>query len=208
MTMHSTFSMFLIVCISCLQNTHMVNQPSGTDAHKTSWKTGKKINEALQFARKNGYDSGVALLIDYSKHSGLKRAYLINPAAKQVTDSFLVSHGCGAGLWAQDQSKENPMFSNAFDSHCTSLGKFKIGRRGPSEWGIKVKYILHGLDRENSNALKRTIVLHGWEAVSDDETYPAGTPEGWGCPAFSNKAMIQIDAALKPCNRPVLLWAY
>ena len=61
--------------------------------------------------------------------------------------------------------------------------------------GVKIKYVLHGLDSTNSNALKRYIVFHWWEAVSDDEVYPDGTPEGWGCQTISNnsfKIMIQF----------------
>ena len=43
--------------------------------------------------------------------------------------------------------------------------------------------------------------------VSDQEVFPAGTPEGWGCPAISNNAFNEIDAYLKNSG-PTLMWIY
>ncbi|WP_317616906.1 murein L,D-transpeptidase catalytic domain-containing protein, partial [Elizabethkingia miricola] len=43
---------------------------------------------------------------------------------------------------------------------------------------------MHGLEETNSNALKRVIVFHSWDKMSDEEVFPKGSPEGWGCPAF------------------------
>lgn len=68
-----------------------------------------------------------------------------------------------------------------------------------------MNYLLHGKEKTNSNAVKRAIVLHSWEAVSNDEVYPNGTPEGWGCPAISNESMKEIDEILKQ-NKNVLMW--
>jgi hypothetical protein len=167
-----------------------------------------KIKNAREFTEKNKLDTAIALLIDYSRHSGKKRAFLVNISKHQIIDSFLVSHGCGAHPWGLDYSKHSPTFSNQPESHCTSLGRFKIGSRGKSSWGIFIKYLLHGLDSSNNNALKRQIVLHGWSDVSDDEIFPNGTPEGWGCPAFSNSAMTVLDSTFKSRPKPVLLWSF
>jgi hypothetical protein len=88
------------------------------------------------------------------------------------------------------------------------LGKYKIGERGYSNWGINIKYSLHGLEASNSNAFKRLIVFHSWEVVQDEEIYPDGTPEGWGCPTISNKSMKLTDPLLKLSEKPVLMWIY
>lgn len=168
----------------------------------------KKISEAQRYINKKGFDTSVALLINYQHHSGRKRLYLVNPNRSVVIDSFLVSHGCGVFGWGYDMSREKASFSNEPESHCSSLGHYKIGARAYSDWGIHVKYLMHGLDPTNSNALKRTIVLHGWDAVPELEPYPQGVPEGWGCPAVSNHAMTVIDNNLKDRKKPVLLWAY
>ena len=60
----------------------------------------------------------------------------------------------------------------------------------------------------NSNALKRFIVFHSWEVVSDEEVYPNGTPEGWGCPTISNNSFRIVDPLLKSSSKPVLMWIY
>lgn len=167
-----------------------------------------KINTSKQFTISNKFDTTIALLINYQLHSGVKRAFLIDLNKKIAFDSFLVSHGCGDSPWGEDDSKTSPKFSNIPESHCSSLGKYKISGRGYSNWGINIKYNLHGLESSNNNALNRLIVLHGWGDVSDDEVYPRGTPEGWGCPAFSNLAMTKLDSIFKSKDKPILLWAY
>jgi hypothetical protein len=103
-------------------------------------------------------------------------------------------------------TKEAPSFSNVEGSHKSSIGKYAIGERGPSQWGVGIKYLLHGLESTNSNALRRAIVLHSWDQVSDHEIHPNGTPEGWGCPAVSNESMRIIDELLKGCDKRTLLW--
>ena len=148
------------------------------------------------------------ILIDLGTHSGRKRFFVYDFAKKQITHSFLVSHGCCNYIWGQDFSKDKPGFSNVDNSHCSSIGKFKIGERGYSNWGINVKYLMYGLESTNSNALKRVIVFHSWEKISDEEVYPSGTPEGWGCPAISNASFKIIDPLLKSANKPVLMWIY
>ncbi len=95
---------------------------------------------------------------------------------------------------------------NTANSYASSEGKYIIGERGYSQWGINVKYLLHGMDETNSNALQRIIVLHGWDQVTDTPLYPDGTPEGWGCPAVSNNAMRKLDALLKSSEKRVLMW--
>ena len=166
------------------------------------------IKEAKSYVKKNKMDTTLAIFINYHQHSGIKRGYIIDLQHKKVKDSFLVAHGCGDNYWSMDQSKDAPKFSNEFDSHCSSLGKYKIGARAYSQWGINVKYFLYGLESTNSNAYKRTIVLHGWESIPEVEPYPAGVPEGWGCPAVSNATMTQLDALLSKAKGSVLLWAY
>ena len=171
-------------------------------------KTELKANAALKFCKGNNYNTKYCYLVDMSIHSGKNRFFIWDFKSKAISDSGLVSHGCCDNIWSLDETKENPVFSNVPESHCSSLGKYKIGKRGYSSWGINVNYKLHGLDKTNSKAYDRIIVLHSWDAVSDEEVYPAGTPEGWGCPAVSNSKMEKIDEMLKKSDHPVLLWIY
>jgi hypothetical protein len=168
----------------------------------------QKAEEALQFCQKNKYNTDFCLLINLKKHSGKKRFYVWDFNKNVVIDSGMVSHDCGNLPWGKDYSKTNPTFSNITDSHLASLGKYKIGNRAYSQWGINIKYELHGLDSTNNNAYKRIIVLHSWNDVSEEETYPKGTPEGYGCPATSNDFLRRIDTMLQKSKKPVLLWSF
>ena len=171
-------------------------------------KTALKAKEALAFCKTNGYNQDFCILIDMSIHSGLNRFFVYYFNKQEITNQMLVGHGCCDYPWSQDWSKNNPTFSNVDGSHCSALGKYKIGKRAWSDWGINVKYVLHGLEATNNNAESRYIVFHSWEKVSDSETYPIGTPEGWGCPTISNSNMKIIDPMLKTAKKPVLMWIY
>ena len=172
-------------------------------------KTQQELNkEALGYCKSNGMNTDFYVLIDMRIHSGKNRLFMINPGTNEVLAKGLCSHGCCDSAWADDQSRSNPVFSNESGSHCTSLGKYKVGKRGWSNWGINVNYKLHGLEESNSNAYERQIVLHSWSDIPDYELYPLGTPEGWGCPAVSDNVMRQIDAKLKASVKPVLMWVY
>lgn len=165
-------------------------------------------DSALVYSKRKGLNQEYCILVDMSKHSGKKRLFLWSFSEKRVVLSGLCSHGCGEAQWASDETKTSPVFSNTPESHCSSLGKYKIGKRGYSNWGINVNYKLHGLEKSNSNAYKRIIVLHSWVDIPDKEPYPAGTPEGWGCPSVSNSVMRKLDAILKKQKKPMLLWIY
>jgi hypothetical protein len=163
------------------------------------------IKEAKVYCKKNSLNQSKFILIDLDLHSGFKRFFVYDLKNKTITNSYMVSHGCGDHMWSWTSSKENAPVSNEPDSHCSSIGKYVISSRGVSQWGIKVNYLLIGKDKTNSNAVKRAIVLHSWEIISSKEVYPKGTPEGWGCPAVSNESMKEIDALLKT-NKNMLMW--
>lgn len=168
----------------------------------------KKAEEALKFCKSKKMNTDYCILIDMSLHSGVNRFYVWDFKTNKIIQENLVGHGCGENVWSLAMSKDSPKFSNQDGSHLSSLGKYKIGERGYSDWGIHVKYLLHGLDETNSNALKRYIVLHSWNKMSNEEVFPNGSPEGWGCPTISNDAMRMIDKKLKIAKKPVLLWIF
>jgi hypothetical protein len=163
------------------------------------------INEAKAYCKQNNLNQNNFMLIDLAMHSGRKRFFVYDLKKDTIQNSYIVSHGCGDNMWSMTASKENAPISNQPDSHCSSIGKYVIGLRGGSQWGIKVNYVLIGKDKTNSNAVKRAIVLHSWDKISTNEVFPQGTPEGWGCPAVSNESMKEIDALLKS-NPKMLLW--
>lgn len=209
-------SLYLIVFSVLLSSCTLINNKSNYFFNNTEpsraqtdsieyYNLQEKATTCKAFCQEQGYNSGFCLIINLAKHSGKKRFYLWDFDRGIAVDSGMVSHGCYKYPWGLSMSKERAICSNQEDSHTSSLGNYKIGERGISDWGIKIKYTLHGLDKSNSNAQKRFIVLHSWDDVSEAEVYPSGTPEGWGCPATSNEFLTRIDKRLRSSKKPVLL---
>lgn len=167
-----------------------------------------KAEEALEFCTSGKFNTDFCILIDMSLHSGINRFFVWDFKTNSISKQYLVGHGCGSNSWSKDDSKSDPGFSNEDGSHLSSLGKYKLEGRGYSDWGIHIKYLMHGLEGTNSNALKRFIVFHSWDKMSDEETFPEGSPEGWGCPTVSNNAMKEIDPMIQKSGKPVLMWIY
>lgn len=165
--------------ISCMAS-------SDNDVSDKSKNYTAKHTEALAFCKKKQYCEDYYFLVDLSVHSGKKRFYVYDFKQKKITDRNLVTHGACDALENNDTKYEKAKFSNKNDSHCSSVGKYKVGKRDYSSWGINVKYWLDGLEDTNSNARDRVVVLHSWEAVANAEIYPQYTPLSWGCPAVSD----------------------
>lgn len=194
-----TFSLAFIACISTPDPSEQ-KPPVDLDKIKTY------ATSAKSYCQNNNLNTKFFILAYLGRHSGLNRFFVWDFDTGQIIQQCLVSHGCGSNQWGSDASREKPEFSNKNNSHCSSLGKYTIGERGFSLWGIHVKYLLHGLDATNSNALRRVIVLHSWESIPETEPYPKGTTEGWGCPAISNENMKLLDTRLQNTSQKVLLW--
>lgn len=162
--------------------------------------------EAEVFCKAEKFNEDYYFLVDLSVHSGKNRFYVYNFKTHKITDENLVTHGSCDAIEVNDTKWEKAKFSNKNDSHCSSKGKYKIGKRDSSSWGIKIKYWLHGLEKSNKNAVDRVVVLHSWTAVSNKEIYPKYAPLSWGCPAVSDDFMRVLDAKLQGTEKPVLLW--
>ncbi len=164
-----------------------------------------KATEALAFCKKNNMNTGFCFLVDMSIKSGKNRFYIYDFKTKSITKSGLVCHGMG-----KSSGEEKPVYSNESGSNCTSLGKYKTGKRAYSNWGINIHYKMHGLEKSNSNAFKRQVVLHSYDYVSDAEIYPSSLTLGWskGCPVVGNELMKKIDALLKKAKKPTLIWIF
>ncbi len=182
---------FLFV-LSCVQA-----QPLGELSQKGA--------EAQTFCKKNNLNTDFCFLIDLSIHSGKNRFYVYDLSTKKVIASGLVCHGIG-----KNSTYAKPVYSNEIGSNCTSIGKYKLGKRAWSNWGINIHYKMHGLEKSNSNAAIRNVVLHSYDQVSEKEIYPNYLPLGWslGCPVIANDLMKKIDSLLKKTKKPTLLWIY
>lgn len=172
---------------------------------QVSNKIHQKGKEAKAFCKKHKMNTNFCFLMDVSEHSGKNRFYIYNFKTNTISHSGLVCHGVG-----KNSTQTKPVYSNVVGSNCTSLGKYKIGKRSYSNWGINIHYKMHGLESSNSNAFKRHVVLHSYDYVSETEIYPLHLTMGWsqGCPVVANNLMKEIDKLLKASSKPSLIWIF
>lgn len=164
-----------------------------------------KANSALNFCRSKGMNTDFCFLVDMRIHSGKNRLFIWSFKENRVLHAALCCHGAGG-----ESTKSQPVFSNVSGSNCTSLGKYELGVRSYSQYGIHIHYKMHGLESTNSNAYKRDIVFHSHTPVPESECYPHHLTMGWslGCPVISNKSMKYVDSLLSTAEKPVLMWIY
>lgn len=164
-----------------------------------------KADSAKIYCKKKGFSTKYCILIDFSIHSGKKRFFVWDFEKDSIKYASLCCHGYG-----QKSTVSKPVFSNVEGSYCSSLGKYKVMTRSYSSWGINVHYKMHGLEKTNSNAFKRIIVLHSHTPVSEHEIYPRHLPLGYsqGCPVISDESMRKVDVMMKESKKPVLMWIY
>ncbi|MCL1941948.1 MAG: murein L,D-transpeptidase catalytic domain family protein [Candidatus Azobacteroides sp.] len=181
---------------------------NSTPTKESNPRINEKAEEALSFCKAGGYNTDFCILVDMKIHSGKYRMFVYDFNRKEIERKALCAHGCGKD--DKTSTGAQPLFSNENGSRLTSLGKYKIGSRSYSQWGIHVHYKMHGLEPTNNNAFKRIIVLHSHTPVPSFETYPVHLPMGWsfGCPVTDNDTMTYLDAKLKNTKKPVLLWIF
>jgi len=189
-------------------STHMLFSQNTTRVNEHQSRLEEKAKEALHYCETNGYNTDYCILIDMNIHSGKYRLFMYDFKSHKVERQSLCAHGCGRA--DKTSTGAQPIFSNEEGSLLTSLGKYKIGIRSYSQWGINVHYKLHGLETSNNKAFKRIVVLHSHTPVPSAEMYPFHMPMGWsfGCPVIDNVTMKYLDSKLKNTQKPVLLWIY
>ena len=168
---------------------------------KTMERLKDKAKLAKAYCIKNNMDLEVCILVDMQIHSGKKRLFLWDFKGDSILKSGVCSHGT-----CNETTPSN--FSNVPNSHCSSLGKYKLGKRVYSTFGVNYSYKLHGLESTNSKAYDRVIVFHSWDIIEEEEVYPNEIVESWGCPSISNQLMIEMDEILKNKKKSVLFWIY
>ncbi len=191
--MNRFLPLFLLILCNC--NTKTVEKDYIT-----------KHQEALSYCKENGFNDNYYFLIDLSLHSGKNRFFVYDFKEVKITNQNLVTHGACDHFSVNLNKYKTAKFSDKIDSHCSMKGKFKIGKRDYSSWGINVKYWLYGLEVTNKSAVDRVVVLHSWSKVSNKEIAPDYSPLSWGCPAVSDVFMKKLDVKLQGSKKPVLLW--
>ncbi|RSK35235.1 murein L,D-transpeptidase catalytic domain family protein [Hymenobacter metallilatus] len=126
-------------------------------------------------------------VVDFSLPSTEKRLWVLDLAAKQVKFHTLVAHGHNSG----ENMATN--FSNENESNMSSLGFYVTQGEYQGKHGRSLK--LQGMDEGyNTNALSRSVVMHGADYVSEDFIRQYGRlGRSLGCPALP---MDQKDAII------------
>jgi hypothetical protein len=92
------------------------------------------------------------VIVDYTKPIFLDRLYVVDMEANSIVISSKVSHAYNSGkIYATD-------FSNVPGSKKSSLGAYVTGKIKYGKFGYSM--IIHGLEKQNSNACSRNIIFH------------------------------------------------
>lgn len=152
------------------------------------------------YARDGGYNTRHCFLVDMKKASGSNRFFIYDMKNDSVVDAGLVAHGSGI------TNSDSITFSNKPNSYCTSLGKYKIGASYNGKFGLAYK--LYGLDKTNSNAFNRFVVLHAHSCVPGEEVAPAEICQSWGCPTVAPTFLTKLAGYIDKSDKPMLLWIF
>lgn len=118
-------------------------------------------------------------IVDFSQPSINKRLYVIDLNTYQLLYNTYVAHGMKTG---KDKAIS---FSNKMSSNKSSLGFYVTGvaYNGSNGYSLKLQGMEKGI---NDYAMKRGIVIHGADYVSEDLINSQGyIGRSWGCPAVA-----------------------
>ncbi len=163
-----------------------------------------RAEQALKYAGRKGMNTNYCLFVDYGIPSGSPRVFVWSFAERKVVYRGHAMHGPGKGSTA-----ETPVFSNAPGSHCSSVGKFEVTRRHGKR--NKTGYYLKGLERSNSQAYYRGIMIHPsmWVDRNTWRKYiPLNARSCLGCVTVSTRDMRYIGRLVEKEDRHLLLWSY
>lgn len=177
----------------------------------------EKAAELKAYCKKRGYSTELGILVDYSRHSGRPRFYVWDFEQGKVVIESLCAQGCG-----KDETAGKNMFSNEVGSLCSSLGHYKIGReRAMKKPRGRMAFTLVGLDKTNSNAVVRGILLHA-VTLPTFAIYPLGIPSrrisvlgrtvvypySEGCVTIPFDHYNEVAEKIHRSSKPIILWVY
>ena len=171
-----------------------------TGSNKILLRLKQKANDLAIYAKANGYNTEYCFMADMKIESGKSRFFVYNIKKDSIEMAGLVAHGSGRTY------SEEVQFSNAANSLCTSLGKYKIGSSYMGKFGLAFK--LYGLDATNDNAFSRAVVLHAHSCVPNEEIAPLPICQSWGCPTVAPAFLTVLKTYIDNSEKPVLLYVY
>lgn len=155
---------------------------------------------ALAYAKVHHLDQRICFLVDMHLASGNNRFFVYDMQKDSLLHAGLVAHGNCYQRWL-----EGRRYSNQVESGCTSLGRYRVGASYTGKFGLSYK--IYGLDSSNSNAYRRTVVLHGHSCVPNGETEDEICQSN-GCPTVSPEFLKVLSPIIQHAGKPLLLWIY
>jgi hypothetical protein len=127
----------------------------------------------------SGIRENIISIIDFSQPSINKRLYIIDLDNYELLFNTWVAHGLKSG---KELARS---FSNKTSSYKSSLGFYVTGEAYSGSTGYSMK--LQGMEKGlNDRAMRRGIVMHGADYVSEDYINTQGyIGRSWGCPAIA-----------------------
>lgn len=159
----------------------------------------KEVQKLTSKAAK--YSDKIAFFIDMKIASGKNRFFVYDLKNSKIIDQGLVAHGSGSETGIEGKLK----FSNVSESLSTSLGKYGTGISYKGQFGKAYK--LHGLDKTNSNAFVRNIVLHKYSKVPYDEQAES-ICNSYGCPMVNENFFKRIEELIDQSGKSIIIDIY
>lgn len=122
------------------------------------------VKKALDYLEKNPAlfkNKNFVMLVDFSRKIGEDRMYLLNLKTSDV-ERMRVSHGHGSDPQLTGLAT---LFSNREGSNMSSLGFYRTLTAYTGQYGYSLR--VQGLSDTNDQALRRAIVVHGYDIGPD-----------------------------------------
>ncbi len=185
-----------------LKNNLVLNNSNAVEKDISNQRLKKKVDSLKVFIAKNSeYNNEIAFFIDMQIKSGENRFFVYNLKENKIVDKGLVAHGSGSETGIENQLK----FGNVPNSNTTSLGKYTIGHHYVGKFGKAYK--LYGLDKTNSKAFDRFIVLHYYDKVPYEQQLEP-ICNSLGCPMVNEKFFNRLEKILDASEKKILLSIY
>lgn len=187
--------LFLLVLLSCDSKSQEVSKSSKKSIPS------EEIVQIKNFVKNTTYNQDLAIFINFRIPSSKFRFFIYDLKNDKILEKAIVAHGSGSVV----KGTNDLIFSNVENSYQSSLGKYQIGNSYIGNFGKS--YRLIGLDKTNSNAAKRAIVIHPYYCISDVETKNLACLS-LGCPMLSPNFFKVAEKYIDASKKPIILYAF
>ena len=161
----------------------------------------EKIVQIKNFVKDTKYNQDLVIFINFRIPSNKFRFFIYDLKNDKILEKAIVAHGSGSVV----KGSNDLVFSNVENSYQSSLGKYQIGSSYVGAFGKS--YRLIGLDKTNSNASKRAIIIHPYYCISDVETQNLACLS-LGCPMLSPNFFKVAEKYIDGSKKPMVLYAF